>query len=102
MKFGVILEPEEDGGYSVHVPALPGCHSQGDGREEAIDSIKEAIELYLDVLKEERQEIPRYTLGELWKPLEDFLYYYLQDREEHGLPLALELVEVEIGAGVAA
>ncbi|MCK4224765.1 MAG: type II toxin-antitoxin system HicB family antitoxin [candidate division Zixibacteria bacterium] len=52
MKFKVILEPEEDGGYSVHCPALKGCHSQGETMEEALANIKEAIEGYLS----ERQE----------------------------------------------
>lgn len=42
-KFTVVLEPEEDGGYSVHCSALPGCSSQGDSLEEALDNIREAI-----------------------------------------------------------
>lgn len=52
MKFKVILEPEEEGGYSVHCPALKGCHSQGETVEEALANIKEAIEGYLLVLNE--------------------------------------------------
>ena len=48
MKLRVILEPSEEGGFSVLVPALPGCVSEGDTREEALKNIKEAIELYLD------------------------------------------------------
>ena len=44
----VILEKSEDGGYTVHVPALPGCISEGDSREEALANIREAIELYLE------------------------------------------------------
>lgn len=43
MKFKVILEDAEEGGYLVSCPALPGCHSQGDTIEEALDNIKEAI-----------------------------------------------------------
>ncbi|MBM3120035.1 MAG: type II toxin-antitoxin system HicB family antitoxin [Chloroflexi bacterium] len=39
----VILEPEEDGGYSVHCPALAGCHSQGDNIKQALTNIKEVI-----------------------------------------------------------
>jgi predicted RNase H-like HicB family nuclease len=46
--FNVVLEKEEDGGYSVNVPSLPGCFSQGDNFEEAIKNIKEAISLYLE------------------------------------------------------
>ncbi|MGB9500421.1 MAG: type II toxin-antitoxin system HicB family antitoxin, partial [Dissulfuribacterales bacterium] len=38
----------EEGGYTVIVPSLPGCISEGDTREEAIKNIKEAIELYLE------------------------------------------------------
>ena len=52
MKFKVILEPEKDGGYSVHCPALKGGHSQGETVEEALANIKEAIGGYLLVLNE--------------------------------------------------
>lgn len=52
MKFDVILEEEEDGGYSVHCPLLKGCHSQGKTREEAITNIREAIGLYLKTAHE--------------------------------------------------
>jgi predicted RNase H-like HicB family nuclease len=48
MKFQIILEPSEEGGYTAFVPALPGCISEGDSRTEALDKIKEAIELYLE------------------------------------------------------
>jgi predicted RNase H-like HicB family nuclease len=48
MKLNVILEPSEDGGYTVNVPSLPGCISQGETREEALGNIREAIELYLE------------------------------------------------------
>ncbi|MFA6171073.1 MAG: type II toxin-antitoxin system HicB family antitoxin [Patescibacteria group bacterium] len=47
-KYNVIFSEEADGGYSVSVPSLPGCFSQGDTFEEAIKNIKEAIELYLE------------------------------------------------------
>ena len=49
MKFKVILEEAEEGGYVVYVPTLPGCVSQGETKEEAIENIKEAIEVYLDI-----------------------------------------------------
>lgn len=49
MKIKVVLEPQEEGGYTVYAPSLPGCISEGDNREEALRNIKEAIELYLDV-----------------------------------------------------
>ena len=59
MKFTVILEPQKDGGFTVSVPALPGCISEGGDREEALKNIKEAIELYLEVLKEDKKPIPQ-------------------------------------------
>ena len=49
MKLYIVLEKEEEGGYSAHCPALKGCHSQGTTREEALINIREAIELYLEV-----------------------------------------------------
>ncbi|MGC1119664.1 MAG: type II toxin-antitoxin system HicB family antitoxin [Candidatus Methanofastidiosia archaeon] len=47
MRFKVILEEAEEGGYVTYVPSLPGCVSQGETREEAVENIKEAIEVYL-------------------------------------------------------
>jgi predicted RNase H-like HicB family nuclease len=46
--YTVVLEREEDGGYVASVPALPGCVSQGDTRSEALNNIREAIELYVE------------------------------------------------------
>lgn len=57
LKYTAIFEPESVGGYSVVIPALPGCISQGETFEEALANIKEAAELYLEDLKE--GEIPR-------------------------------------------
>ncbi|EAM50729.1 type II toxin-antitoxin system HicB family antitoxin [Crocosphaera watsonii WH 8501] len=48
MKLNVILEPSDEGGYTVYVPSLPGCISEGDNIEDALNNIKEAIELYLE------------------------------------------------------
>ncbi|MBI3610281.1 MAG: type II toxin-antitoxin system HicB family antitoxin [Nitrospirae bacterium] len=47
MKFKIFLEPSRDGGYAVHVPALRGCHTQGESIEEALENAKDAIETYL-------------------------------------------------------
>ena len=63
VKFTVIIERQDEGGYSVTVPALPGCVSEGETKEEAIKNIKEAIELYLEVLKEDGKPIPE-DIGE--------------------------------------
>jgi predicted RNase H-like HicB family nuclease len=48
MRYTVILEQDEDGGYVASVPALTGCVSQGDSRAEALANIREAIKVYLD------------------------------------------------------
>jgi len=57
-KFRVILEPNELGGYTVTVPLLPGCISEGDTKEEALANIKEAIELYIESLQADGEPIP--------------------------------------------
>jgi len=54
MNFKVVLQEAEEGGYIVSCPALPGCHSQGDTIEEALENIKEAIIGCLESLAEER------------------------------------------------
>ena len=48
MTLHVRLEPSEDGGFTATVPALPGCISEGDTREDALANVREAIELYLE------------------------------------------------------
>ena len=58
LKYTIILVPEEEGGYSVEVPALPGCYTQGETRDEAISMAKEAIELYLESCKAHSEPIP--------------------------------------------
>jgi predicted RNase H-like HicB family nuclease len=53
MRLKVILEPSEEGGFTVYVPSLPGCISEGQTREEALRNIKEAIQLYLEPAEED-------------------------------------------------
>ena len=53
LNFTVILEPDPTGGYVVSCPSLPGCYSQGDTIEEALENIKEAILLTLEDMEEE-------------------------------------------------
>jgi len=48
MKLQVVLEPSDEGGFTVFVPALPGCISEGETEEETMANIREAIELYLE------------------------------------------------------
>ena len=52
MKLRVVLEPSEEGGYTVYVPSLPGCISEGESIEDALANIREAIELYVETLQD--------------------------------------------------
>lgn len=54
----VLLTPIEDGYWLAEVPSLPGCHTQGETREEALEMIKDAIDLYLETLKDLGRPIP--------------------------------------------
>jgi len=53
VKFQVVLEPSDEGGYTVYVPTLPGCISEGDTVDEAMRNIREAIELYLEPVEDD-------------------------------------------------
>ena len=53
MKLQVVLEPTDEGGYTVYVPTLPGCISEGDTVDEAMRNIREAIELYLEPVEDD-------------------------------------------------
>lgn len=48
MQLTIVLEKQKEGGYTVYVPSLPGCISQGETKEDAVRNIKEALELYLE------------------------------------------------------
>ena len=56
--FPVVLEPDEDGGYVVTCPIIPGCYSQGDSLHTALSNIREAIELCLEVYRDRGETIP--------------------------------------------
>ena len=58
MRYTAVLEREPDGGYVVSVPALPGCVSQGDNRDEALTNIREAIQLYVDDCRAAGDPVP--------------------------------------------
>ena len=58
MRYTVVLEREEDGGYVVSVPALPGCVSQADTRAGALKNIREAIELYVEDCRAAGDPVP--------------------------------------------
>ena len=58
MRYTVVLEQEEDGGYVASVPALPGCVSQGDNRDQAMTNIREAIEAYVEDCRDAGDPVP--------------------------------------------
>jgi len=59
-QYTIILDPDlEEGGYTVTIPALPGCVTQGETIEEAIAMAKDAIRLYIETLLADGQPIPQ-------------------------------------------
>ena len=73
MKLTIVLEPQEEGGFTAHVPSLPGCISQGETKEEAVKNIKEAIELYLEA---DTNELVEFTGKKLLYHYEDTPYFW--------------------------
>ncbi len=65
MKLKILLEPSEEGGYTAIVPALPGCVSEGETKEDALQNIREAIELYLEPVDDDILAQPGAELVEL-------------------------------------
>jgi len=65
VKLKIVLEPSDEGGFTVFVPALPGCISEGETREEAMQNIREAIELYLDPDEADLSSVPGSEVEEL-------------------------------------
>ena len=63
MRLKVVFEPSDEGGYTVYIPSLPGCVSEGDTLEEARENIREAIGLYLEPTDE--MTVPE---GDNWGP----------------------------------
>jgi predicted RNase H-like HicB family nuclease len=66
MKFSILIDRDEDSGWVVECPSLPGCFSQGETREEALVNIKDAIKICLEV------------------------------RAARGMPLTVEMCEIEV------
>ena len=52
MKLKIVLERSDEGGYTSHVPSLPGCISEGRSKKTALSNIREAIELYLERIED--------------------------------------------------
>ncbi len=65
MKLKIIMEPSADGGYSVTVPSLPGCISEGNTKKEALKNIKEAILLYLEPVEDDLNYSPDSEIVEI-------------------------------------
>lgn len=57
-QYTIILEPHPEGGYTVIVPALPGCETEGDTHEEAMKMAQDAIAGYVECLIEDGQPVP--------------------------------------------
>jgi predicted RNase H-like HicB family nuclease len=65
MKLKVVLEPSDEGGFTIYVPSLPGCISEGNTKEEALANIKEAIELYLEPVEDDLTLFPGTEITEI-------------------------------------
>ncbi|MFZ1019559.1 MAG: type II toxin-antitoxin system HicB family antitoxin [Minisyncoccia bacterium] len=69
--YTAVFEPDQkDGGYTVTVPSLPGCISEGDNFEEALKNIKEATSLYLETMKENKTKIFQENFGIIITPIQ--------------------------------
>jgi len=58
LQYTIILQAAEEGGYIAFAPSLPGCMTQGETLDEAKENITDAIEAYLEVLREDGDKIP--------------------------------------------
>ena len=103
-EFAVILDQEADGCYSVCCPALPGCCSRGEDRDDALAMIKEAIELVLEVVEDRRREgdtaVDGLPLSETSELIAEELREEPEFRLEEGELVAMEIVRVEVAVPV--
>lgn len=68
--YTAVLEPDtKNGGFTVTIPALPGCISEGDTFEEAIVNVEEAAELYVEVMRSHKAEVPQEGMGIIFAPI---------------------------------
>lgn len=71
LKYTAVFEPDKEvGGYTVTIPSLPGCITEGDTFEEALKNIQEAATLYLEVMKGKREGIPVEDSGVIITPVQ--------------------------------
>ena len=95
--YTVILEPEENGGYSVHCAAIPGCSSQGETVDDALHNIREAMTGIMKVRQQAGLPLPEETPEIIVEEIREIL----AGRAEDGLPLTVETRVVELPAEVA-
>jgi predicted RNase H-like HicB family nuclease len=70
LRYTAVFEPDaEAGGYTAYIPALPGCISEGDTFEAALRNITEAAELYIEVMHEQKEEVPHESEGVVVAPV---------------------------------
>jgi predicted RNase H-like HicB family nuclease len=83
MTYTVVLVRDEDGGYCVHVPALKGCHTEGDSLPEALEMARDAIERYLGSLEKHDEPFPPdvQTVRFDWGQASEALVYRVAVRE---------------------
>lgn len=62
LNYRVLLHKEPEGSYTVSVPALPGCITYGESVEHAIEMAKDAINLYIEELRERGEDIPDHSI----------------------------------------
>lgn len=103
-QFIVILEPEENGGFSIHCPAV-NCASQGDTREEALAMIADAVQGLLELYEEEKDRNPALVplpLAETPELIAQAVKDILEFRIECSQPLTLEITQATVPAPVPA
>jgi predicted RNase H-like HicB family nuclease len=98
MKFTVVVAPEEPDGYSVTCPAVLGAISQGDSIEETLANTAEAIELCLEVYRDDGTELPPESPAIIAREIEEVL----EIREELEHPPTIEARQVEVKVEPAA
>lgn len=70
LRYTAVFEPDAAvGGYTAYIPALPGCISEGDTFEAALRNITEAAELYIEVMHQQKEEVPRESDGVVVAPV---------------------------------
>lgn len=92
LTYTVILEPETDGSYSIHCPAMPGCVAQGKIRLDAINNIKEAIYESAKAWAEDDLNPPIDSID----IIADEIFEIMLERGKENLPLSIETVEIKV------